>query len=265
MLLQEQMIARVREVCHQDARLDAAMMYGSFVFGEGDAYSDIEFLFFFTDEAFPALDRRAWLDPIAPVAHLYTNEHGITAVIFENLIRGEFHFHSVAEMDVVKAWPGVLTFPSLEATLIADKSGRLAPLLAPVIGPALPRTEAPNLQFLADSFINGALFGVNVLRRGEHARALELLLILNRLLLQMARVLEGRTEHWFIPSRALERELSPDAYERFRVCTADLDEAALRRAYAQTWSWGAAMLGTLRERYGIVVSRYAGGADERGV
>jgi lincosamide nucleotidyltransferase len=43
MLPQEQLIARVRALCHADERLDAAMMYGSFVYGEGDAYSDIEF------------------------------------------------------------------------------------------------------------------------------------------------------------------------------------------------------------------------------
>jgi lincosamide nucleotidyltransferase len=43
LLPQEQLIARVRALCHADERLDAAMMYGSFVYGEGDAYSDIEF------------------------------------------------------------------------------------------------------------------------------------------------------------------------------------------------------------------------------
>jgi lincosamide nucleotidyltransferase len=83
MLAQERLITRVRDRCRDDDHLDAAMMYGSFAYGEGDAYSDIEFLLFFDDEAFPHIDRRAWLEQIAPVAHLYVNEHGITAVIFE--------------------------------------------------------------------------------------------------------------------------------------------------------------------------------------
>ena len=42
-LVQERLIARVREVCAADDRLDAALMYGSFAAGEADAYSDVEF------------------------------------------------------------------------------------------------------------------------------------------------------------------------------------------------------------------------------
>jgi lincosamide nucleotidyltransferase len=245
------MIARVRELCQRDARLDAAMMYGSFVYGEGDGYSDIEFLFFFQDDAFPDLDQRVWLEQIAPVAHLYTNEHGILAAIFENLVRGEFHFHRVSEMTIAQAWPGLLTFPSLDATLIVDKSGRLTPYLQPIIGPPPARTDPQTLQFTADSFINWMLFGANVLRRGEAARALEILAIVHRFLLHMARALEGTTDHWPTPSRALEQDLSAGAYARFVGCTASLDDTALRRAYGQAWQWGAEMLDGLRARFGI--------------
>jgi lincosamide nucleotidyltransferase len=251
MLAQERLITRVRDRCRDDDHLDAAMMYGSFAYGEGDAYSDIEFLLFFDDEAFPHIDRRAWLEQIAPVAHLYVNEHGITAVIFENLIRGEFHFHSVSEMGIAQAWPGVLTFPTLDATLIVDKSGRLAPYLEPIIGPPLPRTELSAMQFTADSFVNWFLLGYNVLRRGEHARALEILTLLHRFLLHMARALEGHTEHWLTPSRALERDISPEAYARFRECTAPLDPAALWRAYGHVWQWGNEMLAAQRTTCGI--------------
>ncbi|HET9927337.1 MAG TPA: hypothetical protein VFQ09_00910 [Rubrobacter sp.] len=58
MLQQEAMIERTRSVCRQDARLAAAMMYGSFAQGEGDGYSDIEFILFFKDEELEGLDRR---------------------------------------------------------------------------------------------------------------------------------------------------------------------------------------------------------------
>ncbi len=254
MLPQEHLIARVRALCHQDERLDAAMMYGSFVYGEGDAYSDIEFLFFFTDEAFPAIEPRAWLEQIAPVLHLYTNEHGITAAIFDyadTLIRGEFHFHRVSEVTVAQAWPGTITFPALDHTLVVDKSGRLTPYLEAVIGPPLTHTDRPTVQFIADSFVNWWLFGITVLRRGEVARALELLSINHRWLLQMARVLEGRTEHWPTPSRLAERDLSPDSIARLKACSAPLDEDALRRAYAAAWAWGNEMLIALRDRFGI--------------
>ena len=247
MLPQHPMIARVRELCQHDDRLDAAMMYGSFVYGEFDAFSDIEFLLFFRDDVLPAIDRRAWLDQIAPVVHLYTNEHGILAAIFDNLVRGEFHFHSVAEMVITRAWPGLLTFPALDSTLIVDKSGQLRPYLEPVIGPPLDRTR--HAQFIVDGLTNWLLFGINVLRRGEYARALEILGIVHRHLLHMARLLEHTTDHWLTPSRLVEQDLSPEAYARFAACVAaGLDAGSLRRAYRAAWTWGTALLTDLGAR-----------------
>jgi lincosamide nucleotidyltransferase len=90
-----------------------------------------------------------------------------------------------------------------------------------------------------------------VLRRGELARASELLNINHRHLLQMARVLEDHTEHWLTPSRLAERDLSSETCARLKACSAPLDEDALRRAYAAAWAWGDEMLIALRERVGI--------------
>jgi lincosamide nucleotidyltransferase len=247
------MIERVRALCREDARLDAALMYGSFAFGEGDPYSDIEFLLFFDDAAFPGLDRRAWVEQIAPVELFFVNEFGITAVIFDNLIRGEFHFHSVSEMSVTDGWPGAVYFPSLEAVLIADKSGKLAPRVQPLIGPPPTFATPEAVQALADRFLNWWLFGFHVLRRGEYARALELLGKAQLHLLSMVRVQEGITARWWIPSRALEKELSPAAYARFAACTAPLDGPALHRAYAQAWTWGHELLIALHDERGVHV------------
>ncbi len=254
---QERLIARVRDLCRRDSRLDAAMMYGSFAYGEGDAWSDIEFLLFFTDESFVGIDPPAWLSQIAPLAHRYVNEHGIVAVLFDvadaGLIRAEFHFHRLSDVSIGKAWPGVLTFPSLDSTLIVDKSGQLTPYLEPIIGPPLPRAIQPQMQAIADGFVNWALFGYNVLRRGEYARSLEIVTILHRHLLHMARLVEGSTDHWLTPSRALETDLSPDAYARFAACTAALDPGALRRAYRAAWSWGTDLLAALDDQFGVSV------------
>ncbi|HVO71952.1 MAG TPA: nucleotidyltransferase domain-containing protein [Aggregatilineaceae bacterium] len=251
MLLQAQMIERVRTLCRDDSHLDAAMMYGSFTSGEGDEFSDIEFLLFFEDAAFPALDRRAWLEQIAPVELLFVNEFGVTTAIFANLVRGEFHFHSVSEMTVAQARPGVVSFPSLDSTLIADKSGRLTPYLQPLIGPPPPQAVPEKLQFAAECFVNWWLFGFHVLRRAEQARALELLGTVQRNLLWMARAVQGGTDHWHIPSRLLEQELSSDAYARFKACTASLDALALWSAYRAAWAWGRELIETLRAQHGI--------------
>ena len=253
-LPQQRMIARARELCQSDDRLDSAMMYGSFALGESDEYSDIEFLLFFRDDDFDAIIPHEWLSQIEPVAHHYTNEWGILAVIFENLVRGEFHIHRTSELDaVIKSLHGSETFPSLDATLIADKSGAMAPLLAPTIGPPLEHGSDAELQGLIDGFIHKMLFGFQVLQRGELARALEMLSLTQRTLLQMARVAEGQTTHWYIPSRNLESELSPDAYARFRDCTAALDARALKRAYSKAWQWGGELMANLRTTHDVTV------------
>jgi lincosamide nucleotidyltransferase len=251
------LIQRVKDRCRVDDRLDAALMYGSFAAGEGDAFSDIEFVLFFHDQTLAGLDQRAWLEQIAPVQLLYVNEHGITDVIFKTPggpVRGEFHFYPVSKLAIAETWRGVVTFPTLDSTLVVDKSGSLTPYLLPIIGPPLPRTDRASLQFIADSFINWTLFGLNVLRRGEHARALELLNILHRHLLHMVRALEGSTDHWLTPSRLAEHDLSPEAYARFRECTAHLEEHALWRAYRKAWEWGGDLLANLRGTFGITYS-----------
>jgi lincosamide nucleotidyltransferase len=66
-LPQELMIQRVCEICGQDVRLVAALMYGYFTLGQGDQYSDNEFYFFFRDEVLAEVDEEAWVSQIAPV------------------------------------------------------------------------------------------------------------------------------------------------------------------------------------------------------
>jgi len=254
MIPQEAMIARVRELCVADPRVNAAMMYGSFTYGEADRYSDIEFLLVFEDDVFETVEPRAWLEQIAPVELMYRNQWGIQAVIFDNLVRGEFHFHRAAEMTVADAWPGVIAFPTLAGTLIVDKRGLLAPRLAPIIGPEPPRLTPAEIGRTATDFVNLALFGLNVAQRGEHARALEMLGVMHRPLLALARAQEHAAQHWLTPSRRLEQDLSPAAYARFVDCTAALDPAALRRAYTHAWTWGRALIEALRGPYGLEIS-----------
>ncbi|WP_144120182.1 hypothetical protein [Catellatospora sichuanensis] len=76
MLPQEHLITRVRELCLGDEDLVAALTYGSFAQGVGDAHSDVEFWLFFGADQAEVLDHRAWLDRIGPIRHLIVNEFG---------------------------------------------------------------------------------------------------------------------------------------------------------------------------------------------
>jgi lincosamide nucleotidyltransferase len=254
-MLQRAMIERVRYLCRLDERLVAAMMYGSFAQFEGDEFSDIEFILFFYDEVLGDVDQEAWVARIAPVELYFVNEYGNGTAIFENLIRGEFHFDKASDVKKVdESWKDTDWLPSLDATLILDRTGELSRRLQAVVGPPLDRHTPEQIRFLCNCFVNWFLFGSNLLMRGELARALDLLGIVQDQLLRMIRVSERSTEHWFNPSKLLEKDISKASYTRYVACTANLDERALWSAYLSAWSWGRELMSSLAEGHDVALS-----------
>lgn len=247
----DRLIARLAQLCREDDRLLAAMHYGSYTRGEADHYSDLDIMLFFDEGGLAEIDQHSWLEQIAPVELFYVNEFGNSVAIFDNLVRGEFHFDPVGRMHDLHHYRDQVRFPGLERTIIADKTGRLAQVLAPLIGPPLTHETAADVQYLGHSFLNWFLFGFNVLSRGEHARALEILALVHDNLLRMARLEQSTTGRWITPTKALERDISPAAYRRFQACTAALDPAALQSAYRACWVWGTEMMERLGQAYGV--------------
>ncbi len=252
-MLQQHMIERVREICRQDDRLVAAVMYGSMAKGTGDRFSDIEFVLFFKDEELTSIEPRVWVEQIAPVAVYYRNEFGIATAVFDNLIRGEFHFDRASDIKSVSTWGETDWFPSLKSALVADKSGELTPHLQQLVQPPPDLRSPERMQFIMSSFFNWLVFGLSVMRRGEYARALDLLSWVHRNLLWMVRALEGKTVNWPTPSKSLEDDLSPGTYERFVACTASLEERSLCRAYSNALDWAVEMLTQLAPTYEMVI------------
>lgn len=254
MLPQEAMLERLRAVCHADRRLVAAMLYGSFAYGEYDAYSDLDVILYFDDAAQPAIDQRAWVAQLGPVDLYYVNAFGNGTAIYANMVRAEFHFDAARDMQQIASWQGTIWFPSLERTILLDRTGALADHLAAIIGRPPNRDTQQQAQFLSDDHMNWTLFGTSVLLRGETARALEILHIVQDGVLRMARLLEGSTTHWLTATRMLERDLAPETYARYRRCTAPLDATALWSAYRSAWEWGNQQIDALHARHGVVRS-----------
>jgi lincosamide nucleotidyltransferase B/F len=253
-MLQKAMIERVRELCREDDRLAAAMMYGSFAQGEGDEFSDIEFILFLYDEVFDDLDQEEWVARIAPVELYFINEYGNGTAIFESLIRGEFHFDKASDIERIdESWKETDWFPSLEAALVLDRTGELSRRLRKIVGPTPDRDTPEQIRFLCNCFVNWFLFGSNLLARGELARALDLLGIVQDQLLRMVRVSERSTDHWFNPSKRLEEDVSGASYARYVSCTAGLDHRALWSAYLSAWSWGKELMSSLTKERGIAL------------
>ena len=253
-MLQRDMIERVRHLCHLDERLAAAMMYGSFAQFEGDEFSDIEFILYFYDEVLADVDGEEWVARIAPVELYFVNEYGNGTAIFENLIRGEFHFEGASDIRTVDdSWKETDWFSSLEATLVLDRTGELSRRLQTIVGPPLDRHTQEQIRSLCNRFVNWFLFGSNLLMRGEMARALDLLGVVQNQLLRMVRVSERSTEHWPNPAKLLEKDISEASYARYVACTANLDPVALWSAYLSAWAWGGELMSSLANEHDVAL------------
>jgi lincosamide nucleotidyltransferase B/F len=252
MLPQEAMIERVRELCDQDDRVVAALMYGSFALGQGDRFSDIEFYLFFDDEASEGLREEAWVGQIAPPALYYVNEFGNGTAIFENLVRGEFHFEAASNVGLVDAWESAW-FPSLESAVLVDKSGELSGRMGRLVRRPPDLDNPERALFLCRSLMNWTLMGTNLLERGEYARAEAFLTLVHGHLLQAMRLVEGNSANWLSPTRRLEEDASASSYKRYKACTATLEAEQLVRAYGSTWEWARELMGELAARHGFAL------------
>lgn len=235
-LIQERLIANVREICHADERLDAAMMYGSFASGEADTHSDVEFWLFFLPQWRDDVDRQAWVAQIAPVRYLAHNEFGTDVMLFPGLVRGEFHFGTTDDIATVRSWParGAPT----DRMIVLDRSGMLRPALEALPErPATP-TTGEEAETLCGRFVNWLVLAHHVADRGEVLRAWDALGQAHRHLLWMARLVEGATIHWLTPSRRAEVELPPHIVADLRTTTASADPGEVRNAVRAAWRQG---------------------------
>ena len=252
MLPQEVMIEKTSELCYKDERLVAALMYGSFALGQGDRFSDIEFYLFFAEEPSEGLREEAWVAQIAPLELYYVNEFGNGTAIFENLVRGEFHFDAASNVGLVDAWESAW-FPSLKSAVLVDKSGELSRRVSRLVR-RQPEMDTPERAlFACRSLMNWTLMGANLLERGEYARAEAFLTLVHGHLLQAMRLVEGNSANWLSPTRRLEEDASATSYERYKECTAALEAEQLARAYASTWEWGRELMGKLAARHALTL------------
>ncbi|GIF99448.1 hypothetical protein [Catellatospora citrea] len=253
MLPQEHLIARVRELCHADENLVAALTYGSFAQGEGDAHSDVEFWLFFATDHARALDHRGWLDRVGPIRYMVLNEFGTHVVFFPNLIRGEFHFATADDIGSVETWPA-RSAPT-DRMIVLDRTGALRRALdALPAQPELP-TSAEDVDELCGRFANWLTLAHHVAQRGELLRAVDALSHAQRYLLWMARLADGRTGYWLTPSRRVETDLGAEVVRNLRHTVTVAEADAVARAVAAAWVCGRDYWARLADRVGCELPR----------
>ena len=228
-MTQLQMIDTTKSIAQRDKNVSAVFMYGSFTKNEGDQYSDIEFYVFLKDKE--NFSSEKWVNQIYPTAIYFTNEYGSEVAIFENLIRGEFHFLTVNEIDVIKSWEGFVTFSDFDQMNIIDKDGLLNETLNQIKTKSPNRTTNENILFLSQSLLNVLLTTNNLIKRQEYAHAYQSLSSVQKYLLWLIRIATNQTNHLESPTKSLENDIDKDWYSEFRLTTSNLDTDNLKTAF----------------------------------
>lgn len=191
------------------------------------------------------------MERLAPLKLAYTNMYGILAVVFDDLMRGEFHVEpagpGIAE---IATWRGQVHFPRPEAAMLLDRAGHLT-AAARELAAFRPPEPVATAQQLTDELANWTLMLAHLQARGEHARAHTLLhAVIAPLQLKLCRLLRGSTTHWLTPSRALEADLPVADVERYATTTAALAPEALRTAATNSWEWSRELAAEAAARWG---------------
>lgn len=224
------MIERVKQLSIQTDEISAVLMYGSFIKGEGDQFSDIEFYIFLNNKQ--PLNKSEWISQISPVDLFFVNEFGTEVAIFNNMIRGEFHFHPVTEIHIIKSWEGFISFEYKEQMNLVDKDGKLSEVLNSILPPLRPqRNTVSNKESIAMNFLNNLLFEKNLLLRREFAHAHQLFVFIQKYILWMIRLHTGMDEHWESPTKSLENDISKEWYEKYMKCVPELNESSLNKSF----------------------------------
>ncbi|MEW2077102.1 nucleotidyltransferase domain-containing protein [Streptomyces sp. NPDC013433] len=245
-------IARLRQLAHADTRLEGVLLYGSWTVGEADAHSDIEAYLYIQDDRLADFDGPAFLAQLAPLQLAYTNMYGILAVVFDDLMRGEFHLTPAGPgIDEVPSWQGLVHLPRPDSAVLLDRTGRLT-RAARQLATFQPPEPVTTAQQLTDELTNWTLMLAHVLARGEIARAHALLhTVIAPQQLQLCRLLRNSTAHWLTPSRALEQDLPDTDRHRYTATTAAARDQDVRTAARNSWRWSRDLASEAADRWTI--------------
>lgn len=228
-MTQLQMINKTKSIAQQDENVSAVFMYGSFTKNEGDKYSDIEFYIFLkTKENFSAEE---WVNQVYPVALYFINEYGSEVAIFENMIRGEFHFFKTDEIGIIKSWEGIVSFSDFDQMNLIDKDGLLTKTLNQIKIKSPDRITSENILWLSQSLLNVLLTTTNLIKRGEFAHAHQSLSNVHKYLLWLIRLANQQTQHWESPTKNLEKDIDKIWYSEYKTTTSDLNPENLKIAF----------------------------------
>ncbi|AUS77288.1 DNA polymerase subunit beta [Actinoalloteichus sp. AHMU CJ021] len=247
-------IDRFREAAHAEPRLDGVLLYGSWTLGEADAYSDVEAYLFVRDADVADFDGVEFAARLGPVAYSYENQFGVLTVVFDDLMRGEFHVTaSGAGVEQVRGWRGMIHLPDTERAVVLDRDGRLTSA-ARTLAEFQPPEPVGTASHLVGELTNWTLMEAHLLARGETARAHAWAqFMVAPAQLKLCRLLRDSTRHWLTPSRAVEQDLPAADVERYRATTSAAEPASVLAAAVRSWRWTRELAAEAEARWSISV------------
>ena len=177
----------------------------------------------------------------------FTNEFGIEVAVFDNLIRGEFHFLPVEQIGVIRTWEGLTSFRYYQKMMLMDKEGLLAEQLAPIRKETPPFGAPEAVRWMAESAVNHLLMVRGLIARGEWVHAQQNFQYIQKHLLWLIRVTVGAFDHWEGPSKKAEEDLPRIWYDRYVACVPSARAESLRSCYDRATE----LLGELCVRCGV--------------
>ncbi|WP_243793903.1 nucleotidyltransferase domain-containing protein [Saccharopolyspora gloriosae] len=251
----EQRVNALRARAEADPRIEAVLLYGSFTIAEADEFSDIEAYLFLNDEALPEFDVAAFLATVAPVRMAYVNQYGVHTVVFDDLMRGEFHAEAASSIGQVLDWRGMIHLPDPERAVLLDRTGELTESAAVLTEPHRPEPAATARQ-LIDELTNWTLMAANLLARGETARGHAWLTgVVAPFQLRLCRLLRGTVDNWLTPSRRLEHDLPAGDYDRHAATTSRLAPHEVQIAARESWQWTRSLSDEAAKRWELAVDQ----------
>lgn len=227
-MIQLQMIEKVRQLALQDEDISSVLMYGSFTKGEGDQYSDIEFYIYYKTEESP--NKLAFISQVAPVLLFFTNEFGTDVAFFDNMIRGEFHFHPVSDIKDIKAWAEIISFEFKDKMNLVDKDGILSDVLHSIPPVRPQRDTLENKEYLSQNLLNNLLFVNNLVLRGEYVHAHQMFEFIQRYIMWLMRLYLKKDNHRESPSKKLEEDIPSEWLLRYEQCVPSLSKYSLQNS-----------------------------------
>lgn len=256
------LLRRLLDIARADERVLGVLDYGSTSEGRGDAWSDIDLALVIRPEGFAGFSRgwKAWLGECGPVLLGFTSFTGHPwAVIATDAapVRVDLHLYGgPPDDDVVSAlasWPNAPV--SVEAMLLFDRTGDLAPAVAGLVGRSLaPADDAEAFARVVGQFWYYAhRTWAKLHRESAWDVRWNITFTLTGNLCALLRLESGATERWAASDAAagIESSISPKRLARLERCVPGPDMGSLLAAYREILHLGAEVSAALAERTGV--------------